>query len=574
MKLSVFVSLFVLSVTISFAQESYPVHPDSKPQEGVPNGKVEGPFEFNDSKIFPGTQRKYWVYIPAQYDKSKPACTMVVQDGFGRARGWKLPTVMDNLIHKKEMPVTIGIFIDHGKVISHRKDAQPRFNRSFEYDSVGDRYARFLLEEILPAVGAKWNLSDDPNDRSIAGASSGGICAFNVAWERPNEFRRVLSTIGTFVGLRGANEFPVLVRKTENKPIRVFLQDGSNDLNIYAGSWWVANQDMLSSLNYAGYDVKHVWGEGGHNGKHGAAIMPDALKWLWRDYPEPIKPGVPPKRRQQFLIPGEDWQVVSKGHKYTEGPSVNAKGEVFFSDSPNSRIHKIALDGTVSVFAENCGGNSGMMFGSDGYLYVCQRGAKKIARYDETGKEQIINPTAPCNDVVVFNQGGYYTDPDNQKVWYVGGGDGPQVVDEGITFPNGVIVSGDHSLLLVADSRSRWIYSFQIQPDGKLKHKQKYGYLHVPDDDTLDSGADGMTQDDQGFTYVATRLGLQVLDQLGRVHFIIRKPQDKKLSNVVFGGPNLDTLFVTCGDRVYKRKVNRKGVVPWKGPVKLPKPGL
>ena len=574
MKLLTFAFTLCLLSAAAFGQEKYPVHPDSIPQDGVPKGKVEGPFEWNDSKVFPGTQRKYWVYVPAQYDKAKPVCLMVVQDGLGKARGWKLPTVMDNLIHKKEMPTTIGIFIDHGKVVSHLKDAQPRFNRSFEYDSVGDRYANFLIKEILPEVGKKWNLSDDPNDRSIAGSSSGGICAWTVAWERPDQFRRVVCSVGTFVGLRGGNQYPVLVRKTENKPIRVFLQDGSNDLDIYAGSWWVANQDMLSSLQFAGYDVKHIWGQGGHNGKHSTAIMPDALKWTWRNYPEPIKAGTPPNRRQEFLIPGEDWQLVSKGHKYTEGPSVNAAGEVFFSDSPNNRIHKVALDGTVSVFAENAGRPSGMMFGSDGYLYVCQRGAKQIARYDKDGKEQIIGPDAPCNDLVVFNQGGYYTDPDNQKVWYVGGGGAPKVVDEGITFPNGVAVSADHSLLLVADTRSRWITSFQIQPDGTLKHKQKYGYLHTPDDDSLDSGADGMTVDTQGFTYVATRLGLQVLDQIGRVHFIMRKPQNAKLSNVVFGGEDLDTLYATCGNSVFKRKMKRKGVVPWKGPVKLPRPGL
>ncbi|MFK7820231.1 MAG: SMP-30/gluconolactonase/LRE family protein, partial [Planctomycetaceae bacterium] len=196
-----------------------------------------------------------------------------------------------------------------------------------------------------------------------------------------------------------------------------------------------------------------------------------------------------------------------------------------------------------------------------------------VAWYNAAADEHILNPTGPCNDIVAFNECAYYTDPDNKRVWLING-DGLKVVDEGITFPNGIIVSADHSLLLVADSHSRWIYSFQIQPDGTLKHKQKYGYLHVPDDDSLDSGADGMTVDDQGFTYVATRLGLQVLDQLGRVHFIMRKPQDKKLSNVVFGGKDLDTLFVTCGDKVYKRKVNRKGVVPWNGPVKLPRPGL
>src|SRR5690606_23198593 len=144
------------------------------------------------------------------------------------------------------------VFIEPGVVPAVTEGDQPRFNRSFEYDSMGDRYARFLLEEIVPEVKKKYNLSDDPNDRGIGGASSGAICAFNVAWERPDAFRRVLSTIGTYVGLRGANEFPVLVRKTEPKPIRVFLQDGNRDLNIYAGDWWVANQDMLSALQFAG----------------------------------------------------------------------------------------------------------------------------------------------------------------------------------------------------------------------------------------------------------------------------------------------------------------------------------
>lgn len=550
------------------------MHPDSVRQDGVPQGKIEGPFEWNESRIYPGTQRKYWVYVPAQYQDDRPACSLIVQDGLGRANGWKLPIVMDNLIHRGDMPVTIGIFIDHGKVMPLKENAQPRFNRSFEYDSMGDRYARFLLEEILPAVGRKWNLSEDPNDRSIAGASSGGICAFTAAWERPDQFRRVISTIGTFVGLRGGNEYPVLVRKMENKPIRVFLQDGRNDLDIYAGSWWVANQDMLASLRFAGYDVKHVWGEGGHNGRHGAAIMPDALKWIWREYPRPIEPGTPPKRRTEILIPGEDWELVSKGHRFTEGPAVNADGEVFFTDIPTNRIHKVSADGTVSVFAEDTGGANGLMFGEDGSLFACCGRSRTIIRYDASGKPTVLLSDAPSNDCVVLPNSGYYTDPQNKKVWHVNADGEREVVDEGIEFPNGVVASADQAMLLVSDTRSRWIYSFRIAADGSLQHRQKYGYLHVPDDDTLDSGADGMTVDTEGYTYVTSRIGLQVLDQLGRVHFIIRKPQDAWLSNVVFGGPDLDTLYVTCGDSVYKRRVKRKGILPWKGPVKPPKPGL
>ncbi len=250
----------------------------------MPQGEIKGPFEWK-SEIFPGTVREYWVYVPAQYDGSKPACVFILQDGLRRAQGWKIPTVLDNLIHKGEAPVQIGIFISPGVVPAPRENAQPRFNRSFEYDGLGDRYARFLIEEIIPEVSKTYRLSADPNDRAIGGASSGAICAFTAAWERPDQFRRVLSTIGTYVSLRGGNEYPVLIRKYEPKPLRVFLQDGTRDLNLYGGDWWMANQTMLSALKYSGYEVTHAWGEGGHNSKHSASIMPDAVRWLWQGYP-------------------------------------------------------------------------------------------------------------------------------------------------------------------------------------------------------------------------------------------------------------------------------------------------
>lgn len=216
----------------AIAADEYPVHPDSKPQEGVPPGEIKGPFEWK-SDIFPGTVRQYAIYVPAQYDAAKPACSMIVQDGLGMANRWKLPTVLDNLIHKGDIPVQIGIFVSPGVVPAAGKDAEARLNRSFEYDGMGDRYARFLLEEILPEVSNSYNLSTDPNDRLIAGSSSGAICAFTAAWEHPNEFRRVFSSVGTYTSLRGGDEYPALVRKFENKPIRVFLQDGANDLDIF-----------------------------------------------------------------------------------------------------------------------------------------------------------------------------------------------------------------------------------------------------------------------------------------------------------------------------------------------------
>ena len=178
---------------------------DAQQSVAVPKGTLTK-YTFEGSKIFPGTTREYSVYVPAQYDGSKPACVHVNQDGVQ----FNLPAVMDQLIAAKEMPVTIGIFVMHGRVKALNDSAQDRFNRSFEYDGLGDNYARFLLDELLPYIEKehKLNLSKDGNDRSIGGASSGAICAFTAAWERPDSFSRVLSAIGTYVGLRGGNVYP------------------------------------------------------------------------------------------------------------------------------------------------------------------------------------------------------------------------------------------------------------------------------------------------------------------------------------------------------------------------------
>ncbi len=275
--------LFFPHASLLLAQESYSVHPDSKPQAGVPKGEIKGPFQWK-SQIFPGTVRDYAVYVPAQYKPDRPACVMVIQDGLRKAQGWKLPIVFDNLIHKKEMPVTIGIFLNPGVISPAKQGGNPRRNRSFEYDTLSDQYARFLLEEILPSVGKKYNLTNDPDGRAICGISSGGICAWTVAWERPDTFRKVLSHVGSFTNIRGGHVYPALIRKTERKPIRIFLQDGSNDLDNLHGSWPLSNQQMAAALKFSKYDYKFVFGDGGHNGKHGGAILPESLRWLWRDY--------------------------------------------------------------------------------------------------------------------------------------------------------------------------------------------------------------------------------------------------------------------------------------------------
>src|SRR5689334_22347037 len=187
-RLALILAVFAVLAAFIQAQQTpkeYPPGPDSAVQPGVPKGEVLK-FSFDKSKIFPGTVRDYWVYVPAEYTPDKPACVYVNQDGVQ----WQAPVVFDNLIHKKEMPVTIGVFIMHGKVMAaDANTALDRFNRSYEYDGLGDNYVRFLLEELLPEVetkktgdGRAIRLSHSANDRAIGGSSSGAICAFNAAW--------------------------------------------------------------------------------------------------------------------------------------------------------------------------------------------------------------------------------------------------------------------------------------------------------------------------------------------------------------------------------------------------------
>ena len=559
------------------AAEDYPLGPDSERHADVPKGAITK-YTWT-SKIYPGTERDYWVYVPAQYKPDKAACVMIFQDGGGyiaEDERWRVPVVFDNLIQKHEMPVTIGVFINPGVLPAHSAEQQARYNRSFEYDALGDRYARFLIEEILPEVARRYNLSGDPNDRAIAGSSSGGIAAFTAAWNRPDAFHRVLSFIGSFTNLRGGEIYASLIRKTEPKPLRVFLQDGKNDLNLYAGSWYIGNQDVASALAYAGYDSTFVVGTEGHNGKHGSAILPDALRWLWRDYPKPIAKSHAGGERHfvtTILDPDSEWEMVSQGHKFTEGPAVDRAGNVFFTDIPNNRIHKIDTSGKVSVFKEDSGGANGLMFGPDGRLYACQNGRKRIVAYTADGAESVIADGVNSNDIVLNKRGEiYFSDPEHKRVWFIDAKGSQRVVHEGIGFPSGLRLSPDQSLLLVDDSAGKWVWSFQIEADGSLVNGQPFYRLETPDDSSA-SGADGMTVDTAGYLYVTSKIGLQVCDQPGRVTAIINKPQSGPLSNVVFAGPDLQTLYVTAGDKVFRRHVRRKGTLPW-APLKPPQPPL
>jgi sugar lactone lactonase YvrE/enterochelin esterase-like enzyme len=570
----------VAVIAVRAAEPDYPVSEDSKVHDNVPKGELIK-FDFAQSKIFPGTTREVTIYVPKQYDGSKPACVYVNQDGVQ----WGAPVVFDNLIAKGDMPVTIGVFARPGVVKAlDGSTALDRFNRSYEYDGMGDGYARFVLNELLPAVeqkttsdGRKIILSKNGNDRAIGGSSSGAICAFIAAWERPDAFSRVFTSVCTMVGLRGANVYPTLVRKYEPKPIRVFQVDGSNDNNIYGGDWWMANQELERSLTFAGYEHEHVWGEGGHSGKQGTALFPEIMRYLWKGWPTPVKAGEGSPQLKEILIPGEGWQTVWEGGKFTEGMTANAKGEVFFTDIPNSKSYKLGLDGKVTEFIADTKQGNGQAFGPDGRLYLVA-GESKILAFDPQGKATVIASDITGNDLTVLANGNVYvTEPlteggKSSYVWLIKPDGSKQIVDKGLKFSNGIVASPDQSLLYVADSRSHWVYSYQIQPDGTLKDKQRYYHLHVPDT-ADDSAADGIKVDTAGRLYVATRMGLQVCDQAGRVNCIIPTPNGR-VSNLVLGGANFDTLYISSGGAIYKRKVQAKGASNFAAPIKPAAPHL
>jgi gluconolactonase len=559
------------------AADDYVPGPDSLPHEGVPKGEVMK-YTFDRSAIFPGTTRDYWVYVPRQYDPAKPACLYVGQDGVQ----FKAPVVFDNLIARHDMPVTIGVFIMHGRVKAASTDALDRFNRSYEYDGLGDNYARFVLDEILPEVekktaadGRPIRLSQDPNDHAIGGASSGAICAFTAAWERPDAFRRVFSSIGTYVDQRGGNDYPALIRKTEAKPLRVFLQDGSNDLDQVGGNWHLANEEMLSALEFAGYEVNHIWGDGGHNGKQATAIFPDAMRWLWKDWPKPVESGVNSSQPvAQVIAPGESWQPVTEGGGALGGLTVDAQGEVLVIDATRHLIRKIGVDGNITTVAQETGGLFGIACGADGTIYASSSD-KQILSYTvkQNLEKSVVARGLDAQALCVAHAGAVYvTEPIARNISLLDGHGGRAIVDSGIAY-SGICLTPDQSLLLASDRHGQFVYSFHINPDGTLADRQPYHHLRIPDGG-MESGAQGMAVDTHGTLYVCTDLGIQMCDQAGRMVGIISAPRGAVLSNIVFCGAGFDEMYASGCGRIFKRKVKVKGALSFQPPIKPPAPSL
>ena len=396
------------------ASDNYPLPTDAKPTAGVATGTTFK-FELTDSKIFPDTTRTITVYVPAEYQGDKPACVYVGLDGLG----FNAATVFDNLIAQHAMPITIAIGVSPGVVASANPPDNPRFDRSFEFDSRSDRLARFLIEEVIPAVerhttaqGRAIRLSTDPNDRAIGGGSTGAIAAFTVAWERPDAFRRVFSAIGTYVGMRGGEQYYVLVRKTDPKPLRIFMQDGVHDEwpgGPEMGDWWMSNQTMNRALEFAGYDVRHTWGAGTHNGNQAASLFPEAMRWLWRDWPAPISAGEPGNPvLKTILQPGEDWQVAADGCAYVTMLASNPQGQIFYPAQGAKKISVIVADGKPKPCGQPVA-DAAFAFGGDGRVYVTRtEGGIQVIDRVAHGQPRMLGQGLHIGSLTVRNNGDIY----------------------------------------------------------------------------------------------------------------------------------------------------------------------
>jgi gluconolactonase len=556
--------------------------PEASNNPAVPQGDfMQGVV---NSKIYPGTANNFQVWVPAQYDPAKPACFLLVMDGIGGQEA-----VVNNLMAEKAMPVTIVIGISPGMAFENQPgklQRSMRYIRSLEFDGTNEDFSNYVLNELLPAVeqmktqnGRAIHLSRDGNDHAVMGFSSGGIAAFGLAWHRPDQFRRVFSGIGTFVPMRGGNEYAPLVRKTESKPIRIFLEDGSTDAwSTDFGMWYDANLALESALTFAGYDVAHAWGTHGHDGGPGTTILPDVLRWLWRDYPAPIVAGASQNYRlSQAIAPKEDWQKIGQAFQGATSLAAAPNGDVYVSDPASATVEKIGADGKATKFVPEA--LEGMCFGPDGTLYGCDAGKMKIVAIDAKGAVRAVAHEIAGHGITVAHDGTIYVSEPGKHaelpstIWRIKPNGEKTAMDHGLFPATGVAFQPDGALFYAAESSSRWVYSYIVQPDGSFADRQPFYWLHTSDTPS-NAGAEDLANDKAGYLYIATRMGIQVCDLRGEVGAIVPLPTPcGPVRSLCFGGPNFDELYATDGTQVFRRKMKAPGVAPWMPPVTLPMPG-
>ena len=536
-----------LSLGNAIAQQAYnvraPFDPATVKMEESMRGEVIK-FSLTDSQIYPGTQREILVYVPHQYDGSKPACLLVCMDGIL----YDATTVMDNLIASGEMPVTIGVFVNPGVVYDEDGEVV-RYNRCKEFDSTDDSFATFLENEVLTKVegmqtesGKTIHLSPDANDRAITGASSGGIAAFTAAWNRPDLFSRVYTTVGTFVAMRGGHEYPAIVRKTEPKPLRIYMQDGWYDVwNPIFGEWFEYNMLMESAFNFAGYEVFHHWNRGNHSIKYGTLAFPDAMRWLWKGYPAKVQKGWSNNGMlQDILDPENDWQEIPLPTNIDGELYATADSSVVFAS--RTCIYRVSPARTCTHV---------------GVLKTGERllGDGLTARGNSLYKEgvKVAEGLSGLQAVQELADGKYLALCDSKakskdNVWVLHAG------------TRALAIAPDYRMCVTGEENTHHLISTIIGKDGEMKYIEPFYYLH-----DLSNGvkqiAGNMAFDTKGNLYVATEMGVQVVDHNGRVRAILSLPAGA-VKSLAFSG---HYLYVVCGNKLFVRQMNAEGHLPQNG---------
>ena len=531
----------------AIAQQAYNVRSPYDPATQKVAEEMRGEvikFTMADSQVYPGTEREILVYVPQQYDGITPACLLVCMDGIL----YDATTVMDNLIASGEMPVTVGVFVNPGVVYDEAGEVV-RYNRCKEFDSTDDHFATFIEAEVLSKVegmktesGKTITLSQDANDRAITGASSGGIAAFSVAWNRPDLFSRVYTTVGTFVAMRGGHEYPAIVRKTEPKPLRIYMQDGWYDVwNPIFGEWFEYNMLMESAFNFAGYEVFHKWDRGNHSIKYGTLAFPDAMRWLWKGYPAKVQKGWSNNGMlQEILIEGEDWHEVEIPAGASELFAGVDSAALF---AVGADIYKVSVDKVMQVgmlkSGERMMGEGLTVRGSSLYkdgLKVAD-GLIGLQAVQELKDSRYV---ALC-DARAKSKG---------NVW---------VVNTGC---RALAVAPDYRFCVTGEEKTHHLISTIIGRDGEMKYSEPYYYMHDLSNGVLQP-AGNMAFDTKGNLYVATEMGVQVADHNGRVRAILSLPAGG-VKTLAFSG---NYLYVVCGDRMFVRKMKSEGHLPKNGKV-------
>lgn len=556
---------------------------DSKPHPGVAHGEfLEG--VISDSRLYPGTDNSVRVYVPAQYDPARPACLLLRLDGIGENE----PTVLDNLIAKGDMPVTIEVGLSSGTVWKTKGSSAYRWNRSYEFDSTNGVFPEFVLDELLPRVeslrtrdGRQVRLSHEAKDRAVMGVSTGGIGSFTLAWQRPDSFSRVYSMIGTFVSMRGGNDYPAIIRKTEPKPIRVFLEDGTTDAwNPLFGSWFMANENMESALAFAGYDVEHAWGTHGHTGGPGNVILPDVMRWLWRGWPAPVQAGRSANDMlASILLPGEGWQPVAGDFESVAALASDAHGDVCFFDAGSRAIRRVGAGGKPDVLIRDTPEITAEAFGPAGTLYAAAPAGSRILAFDARGAVREVAGGIRASRIVVTGAGvilvtepGEHSD-EPSSIWRLGTDGRKTLLNSGLHSASGIALSPDASLLFAAERTGNRVYSFVSNASGDLRDGEPFYWLHAADM-PLESGTGDIAVDMEGDLYAATRLGIQACDRNGRVRAILPLPSPSgPVLGICWGGGAFDTLYATDGARLFRRRMGVRGYPQWAAPVALPATG-